>query len=314
VSWARNAGSAVGKASQASEPCVAQSGPELLGHVRRQRGEHEHQRLDDLAGRAAVGEPGGQVVVELGDPGDGGVEPERLHAVAHRVDGAVQDPAGLVVGRGVAHPQGAGVLVDDVAPDPLQQAEDADHVTGVPGPALVERPGEHLVEPEGVGPVLGVHLVGRHRVLEALAHLAELPPDLLPAVEEAAVPLLHLGGLHVEAPLVGVRRGLDVALVEQAPERLRRADVAQVEEHLVPEAGVEQVEHGVLDAADVEVDAAAVALVAGAHPVPLDLGVDEGVLVGGVEVAQLVPARPRPLRHRVQLPPVHLRARHRGRA
>jgi hypothetical protein len=32
--------------------------------------------------------------------------------------------------------------------------------------------------------------------------------------------------------------------------------VAEVEQHLVPEAGVEQVQHGVLDAADVQVDPA----------------------------------------------------------
>ena len=36
----------------------------------------------------------GQVVVQLGDAGDRGVEPQRLHAVADRRDRAVQDAAG----------------------------------------------------------------------------------------------------------------------------------------------------------------------------------------------------------------------------
>ena len=84
--------------------------------------------------------------------------------------------------------------------------------------------------------------------------------------------------------------------------------MAQVVQHLVPEAGVQQVQHRVLGAADVQVDAAAVALPLRAHPVALVLGVDERLVVGGIEVAQLVPARPRPLRHRVGLAAVGLGA------
>ena len=82
--------------------------------------------------------------------------------------------------------------------------------------------------------------------------------------------------------------------------------MAEVEQHLVPEAGVQQVEHGVLDAADVEVDTARMARSLRPHPVLLDRCVDEPVLVGGVEVAQLVPARPGPLRHDVQITSVAL--------
>ena len=115
-------------------------------------------------------------------------------------------------------------------------------------------------------------------------------------------------GVDVQAPGVGVRGGLDHALVEQPPVRLERRHVAQVEQHLVPEAGVQQVQHRVLGAADVQVDAAAVALPLRAHPVALVLGVDERLVVRGVEVAQLVPARPRPLRHRVGLAAVGLLA------
>ena len=81
-------------------------------------------------------------------------------------------------------------------------------------------------------------------------------------VEEPAVLLHDLGGGHVEAALVGVGVGRDVALVDQPAERLLAGDVAQVEQDLVPEAGVQQVQHGVLDAADVQVDAADVARLA----------------------------------------------------
>src|SRR5699024_706705 len=123
---------------------------------------------------------------------------------------------------------------------------------------------------------------------------------------------------------VGV--GLDVALVEQAAERFLGAEVAEVVEHFVPEAGVEQVQYGVFDTADVEVDAARVArvVVALAHPVFFDVGVDDTVCVGGVvvvfahrvfvcvggdgvfragggEVGHFVPSRHGPLRHHVQV-------------
>ena len=74
--------------------------------------------------------------------------------------------------------------------------------------------------------------------------------------EERAVALVDLARLDVHAALVGVRGRQDVALVEQPLERLGRRHVAEVEQHLVPEARVQQVQHRVLDAADVEVDAA----------------------------------------------------------
>src|SRR5688500_19137446 len=56
--------------------------------------------------------------------------------------------------------------------------------------------------------------------------------------------LAHLGPLF----------GQDHALVAQAQERLPVLDQAQVADDLGEEAGVEQVEDGVLDAAAVEID------------------------------------------------------------
>jgi hypothetical protein len=67
----------------------------------------------------------------------------------------------------------------------------------------------------------------------------------------------------VLAPGVLVAVGQDHALVEQLLERLLGEHQAAVVEHLVPEAGVEQVQHRVLDAADVEIDR---------HPVLLGSG------------------------------------------
>src|SRR5699024_8365104 len=66
---------------------------------------------------------------------------------------------------------------------------------------------------------------------------------------------------------------------------------------------VQQVEHRVLDSTDVEVDDArvvgAVDLRTGARPVARVLQCTHLVGVGGDDVAQLVPARSRPLRHDV---------------
>ena len=154
---------------------------------------------------------------------------------------------------------------------------------------------------------------GDDGVLQALAHLAPLARDGLALVGERAVAL----GRRRRRPRrrsprsSRVRGGQDVALVEQPGVRLVRRQVAEVEQHLVPEAGVQQVQHGVLDAADVQVDAARVVgpdVGLRAHPVALDRRVDERVLVRRVEVAQLVPARAGPLRHHVGVAPVRLRA------
>ena len=132
-----------------------------------------------------------------------------------------------------------------------------------------------------------------------------------PSKKYAAVALLDREGVDVDLALVLVGGGQHVALVEQAGVRLLRRQVTEVEQHLVPEAGVQQVQHGVLDAADVEVDATGMVgahVGAGPGPVGLDRRVDERVLVGRVEVAQLVPARAGPLRHHVRVAAVHLRS------
>ena len=110
--------------------------------------------------------------------------------------------------------------------------------------------------------------------------------------ERAAVALLDVVRVVVLAARVLVAVGEDHPLVEQPLERLLGVHQAAVEQHLVPEARVEQVQHRVLDAADVEVDR---------HPVALGRLRPRLALVVRIEEAQVVPARAGPLRHRVGL-------------
>ena len=120
-----------------------------------------------------------------------------------------------------------------------------------------------------------------------------------------------LVGRHVLATVIGVGVRLDHALVEQLVERFHGVDVAEVEQHLVPEAGVQQVQHGVFDAADVQVHAAGLAgglVVVRTHPV-VELVLLHHVLgVGRVEVTHVVPAGAGPVRHGVGVAVVGLLA------
>ena len=80
--------------------------------------------------------------------------------------------------------------------------------------------------------------------------------------------------------------------MHQLAERLGVLDHSDVEQNLVPEARVEQVQNRVLGAPDVQVHG---------HPVVVGLLGEDLVVVAGVEVAEVVPARARPLGHRVGL-------------
>ena len=82
--------------------------------------------------------------------------------------------------------------------------------------------------------------------------------------------------------------------------------MSQIEQHLVPEPCVEQVQHGVFDPTDVQVHPADITLTARSHPVAFHFLADEAVVVGGVQVAHLIPTGAGPLRHHVQLATVDL--------
>ena len=128
-------------------------------------------------------------------------------------------------------------------------------------------------------------------------------------MSEGAVGFLNnLGGVDVDASLVAVSIGLHISLVEQGVERLGARKVAAVEENLVPETCVEQVENGMLDTTDVQVDAARGGVFARAHPVLLIFGRRNLVVVRGIGVADFVPRRSGPLRHDIHFATVALHA------
>ena len=206
---------------------------------------------------------------------------------------------------------------------------DAVHAARAPRLDLLQRPHKHLVEAEAVGAVLLHHVVGVDDVAAALGHLVRprLDPHGRVGLQHEAVALLldlRFGHAHaLDAPPVGrapdrlvhlvlllrlrhvvagdkrarfVAEGRvldfaeDHALVNELLERLLRRHHADVVEHLVPEPGVQQVEHRVLGPADVQVHR---------HPVVLFRRIDELVRVFWVEVAEVVPARSGPVGHRV---------------
>ena len=192
----------------------------------------------------------------------------------------------------------------------------ADDVLGGPRPRCLQRAHRHLVDPQGVRAVGLADLIRGDGVLQALADLAELLEHLCVAVgagqEELSAALDDVAGWNVGAAGVGVGESLDIALVDQPAVRLAGGDVAQVVQDLVPEARVQQVQNGVLDAADVEIDTAGVArAVVGrtrTHPVRLVLDRAERLGVVRVGVAQFVPGTAGPLRHDVGVAGVGLQS------
>ena len=178
---------------------------------------------------------------------------------------------GCVFGRGrgravVSDPLGefAGPLVDDQAPGALQEAVNAVDVLGLPWLLLVERPHEQFVQPERVRAPAFDHVVRIGDVELRLGHLLDPGFERLVRAgeEHPVVPPVDGVGVVVLAALVAVAVGQDHPLVEEPGERLGGRDQAGVVEHLLPEAGVEQMQHRVLDAADIQVDR---------HPVALQL-------------------------------------------
>src|SRR5699024_130806 len=141
------------------------------------------------------------------------------------------------------------------APQALQEALRTDNILGCPWTRRIQRPHGHLVDTQGVRAEFLAEIIRANRVLQRLTHLAVFLVDLFTVVEELAVLLLYLGCLHVDAAGIGVGISLDIALVVQAKIWLLGGDMAQVIEHLVPETRVQQVQHGVLHTADVQVNA-----------------------------------------------------------
>ena len=115
------------------------------------------------------------------------------------------------------------VLLHDQAPDTGEEAIHTLHALHAPGLHLLQRAHEHFIEPQCIGAIFAHDVIRVHHVAAGLRHLLTVLAE-------------------------------DEALVHQTLERFRRADIAKVKEHLVPEAGVKQVKYGVLRTTDVEID------------------------------------------------------------
>ena len=252
--------------------------PQLLDHVRRKGREHEQQLLKIAAGEAV----GVELVDHRHERGDGGVHLERVDVVRDLLDGLVDD--GLVLlGNGLVRRRHLREV-----PHAVEEALAALHRVVGPGRNLFEVADEHDIKAHGVRAVGLDHIVGIDDVAEGLRHLHRRTQCLIAVLGNESVLLLLRGDVadvvRVLAENHAVARALGIGLL-----RVHDADVVQ---ELMPEAGVEQVERGVLHAAVVPVHGA---------PVILRLVGDERLVVVRVHIAQEVPARPRPLRHGVGL-------------
>ena len=161
-----------------------------------------------------------------------------------------------------------GLFVDKETPHPAEEAVHAFDALGVPRLGVLQRSHEHLIQPERVGTIFHQHVIW---------------------VDHVAAGFGHFLAVFTE----------DQALVDQLEEGLCSRNLSQVEQHLVPETGVQQMQHGVLGTAHVEVYSGRLA--AGFHPVVLNLATHEALSILRIEVAQVIPARTRPLRHGVGL-------------
>ena len=212
------------------------------------------------------------MVGEFHHPRDRGVEGHRPRVFGDGLDRFVQQTTGFLVGIFVGFSVGdrggqavvVGILVDDQPPDAVEEVSHAGDALHRPRLGRLQRSHEHLVQTKAVGTVVFDDVV---------------------RVDDVAAGLGHLHRFAVRAGFAQ-----DHALVDQSAERFGRADVAAVVQDLVPEPRVQQVQHGVFGPADIKIDR---------HPRPLLFRIDQRRVVVGVDVAEVVPAGPGPLGHRV---------------
>ena len=193
--------------------------------------------------------------MKLHDGGDGGVEVEALHVVGDLLDGPVDAPAQLLepVRRGI----GAGIggdarqplaVAHGEAPHPVEEAVRSLDALVTPVQVLLGRGREQGEQTRGIRAVALDQLVRVHHVVLGLGHLGAVLDD------------------H--------------ALGQQVAEGLVHDKPAHVTQDAGEEARVEQVQHRVLDAADV--------LVHG-HPVIGPLPIQRLPVLVGACVAREVP-------------------------
>ena len=216
------------------------------------KGIEQQQQVLHIAPGAAVG---GELIDHGHHGGNGGVHLQGIDVLGDLLDGLVDD--GLV-GRGHLITL-SGVLrqVPHTVQEPLGAL---DGIVG-PGSGLLKVADEHDIKPHGVGAVLLHDVVGVHHIAPGLGHLlAALTQD------------------HAVAGALGIG--------------LLSGHHADVIEELVPEAGVEQVQRGVLHTTVVPVHG---------RPVVQRLLGGQGLVVVGVHIAQEVPGGTGPLGHGIRL-------------
>ena len=237
-----------------------------------------------FAGRAiAVALEGFDGVEHLHRAGDHGVELQALvvvvHLAKHGVDFVPQRPGGLAQSGGGAwlarlRQLRQGRQAQAAGPQAAQKAVAAFHGGVVPLQRGLGRRGEHGVKARGIGPVLLDERLRIDAVVFGFGHGAhafvvdgraggQLAVGAGHGLDQPGGHLLAAGvqhRLHVSGPEVflaalGGAAAVDVvehhALREQAGERLVDADQPQIAHGFGPKARVEQVQDGVLDAADV---------------------------------------------------------------
>ena len=146
--------------------------------------------------------------------------------------------------------------------DPAEKAADAGHPVFLPVEIAIGRRGKERIDPGSVGAIAGDHVVGRNHVALGLGHLRAI--------------LDH----H--------------SLGKEALRRFVVLDKPKIAHHLGPETRVDQVQNGVLDAADVLIDG---------EPVRDLLRTEGRARVLRVRVAIEVPGRVDKGVHRIGLAP-----------
>ncbi len=251
---------------------LAQHLPQLEADVRSNGVEHDHDRFHRFLHQGAIlrlGAQFGQVVHQLHDGGDGGIEGlATTHVIAHLGDGLVQLATNRLLltgeGRHIQRRHGAtGNVFEGDAPQATQEALGTFHAGVGPLQSHLGRGGEHHEQADGIGAVTLHHQLRVDAVVLGLGHLGHAGVDDFAALkvhrldDAAFLVTLHLDVGRADPDvatlfvLVVEGVGQHHALAEQALERLVAVHQARVTQQLVEEAGVEQVHTGVLDAANV---------------------------------------------------------------
>ena len=270
---------------------VTEDAPHFFGDVRGKR----VQQLDERFARFAVALVHlHHFVVEDHQLANRGVEAHVLDVARDLDNGLVHHLLDGFRSGFVNEHRSFIAVAHDRAPGAAEEAVHAFDALGLPRLHGVQRAHEHFVQTKTVGTVVAHNVIGVHDVLEGLTHLGHnlLKLDVGSLLEELSVLFFDFVGRDLGARGIFVSEGKNHALVEEFLERFVSRDEAEVEQDLVPEAAVEQVEHGVFGTTHIEVHG---------HPVLFKFLCNKCVAVAGIDVAQVIPAGASPLRHGVRL-------------